>query len=643
MKNLKIKQKLVIGIIGQLIFIGLLVFFFANLTIRLNGVSKNTIKVANELNSLKEFTSNSKDFINDKISFEDLKEEYTKLSSANNKLTDIKEIKTIWESLNSIKVTKDSNMLIERQVMELADNSISKSNTFINQMSQWLTDENKSNQVTKLERMTIAGANINNNNVYTIKILFLNIKKDISKKEELFAFLDHTLENVKVDIERLKNTSMESLAVEAYSLNQKILQLSNNYVANVEKMNDLSNNIYTTSTNLSTYLSKEDLKNTNSNFASVKKAQVTVALILGLISILLILLNYTVSRIIAITFKSLLDGFDKFSAGDLTSKPPNGFENRFDEVGNMARTWLKSMTNLKRIITEIYIGASNVTSASQQISATSQQLSQGASEQASSTEEISSSMEEMVSNIQQNTDNSKQTENISTKATESMLEMSKIGRESLDSIRTIAEKITIINDIAFQTNLLALNAAVEAARAGEHGRGFAVVAAEVRKLAERSKLAADEIEGLSKNSLKITEKTRELLDSLVPEIQKTSQLVQEITAASIEQNSGADQINSAIQQLNVITQQNAASSEEMATSAEELSSQAESLREALSFFKVDEEHKKFSLPQKVKQSHTPDKVETKPLTEKVRKTLHHDHIIGKKISVSDPDFEKFQA
>jgi methyl-accepting chemotaxis protein len=247
-------------------------------------------------------------------------------------------------------------------------------------------------------------------------------------------------------------------------------------------------------------------------------------------------------------------------------------------------------------------------------------------------------MEEMVSNIQQNTDNAKQTENISGKATDSMLEMSKIGRESFDSIKTIAEKITIINDIAFQTNLLALNAAVEAARAGEHGRGFAVVAAEVRKLAERSKLAADEIGYLSKNSLKITEKTRESLDALVPEIQKTSQLVQEITAASIEQNSGADQINSAIQQLNVVTQQNAASSEEMATSAEELSSQAESLKEAVSFFKIDEDHK-IATAKSLKFRHTQDEPVKKPVADKSRRTIHASQPAAKKTSVKEADFE----
>ncbi len=276
------------------------------------------------------------------------------------------------------------------------------------------------------------------------------------------------------------------------------------------------------------------------------------------------------------------------AAGNLTGKIKIQGK---DEIAELMTGISVMSTKLKEIINGIIESSDSLSSASGQISNSSQQISEGATEQASSTEEISSSMEEMAGNIQQNTENARQTEKISTKATESMIEMSRIGRESFDSIKTIAEKITIINDIAFQTNLLALNAAVEAARAGEHGRGFAVVAGEVRKLAERSKLAADEIESLSKNSLRITEKTRESLDALVPEIQKTSQLVQEIAAASIEQNAGADQINSAIQQLNVITQQNAASSEEMASSAEELSAQADNLKETVSFFKVDEDNK----------------------------------------------------
>jgi methyl-accepting chemotaxis protein len=240
------------------------------------------------------------------------------------------------------------------------------------------------------------------------------------------------------------------------------------------------------------------------------------------------------------------------------------------------------------IVTQVQNSSDNIADASQQMSSNSQQVSQGASEQASAAEEVSSSMEQMASNIQQNTDNAQQTEKIAAKAAEDILVGSQSVNSTVDSMKKIAEKVSIIGDIAFQTNILALNAAVEAARAGEHGKGFAVVAAEVRKLAERSHIAAGEINELTKTSVDTADKAGKLLNSIVPDIQKTAKLVQEITAASIEQNSGANQINNAINQLNKVTQQNAASAEEMATSSEELSSQADSLKELIGFFKVND-------------------------------------------------------
>jgi len=298
-----------------------------------------------------------------------------------------------------------------------------------------------------------------------------------------------------------------------------------------------------------------------------------------------IIMAIVISRNIISGIRKSVDFASLISEGDLNSEIDIKQE---DEVGLLAASLNAMVLKLREIVVSINLGANNVASASQQISSSTQQLSEGATEQASSTEEVSSSMEEMTSNIQQNTDNAQQTEKISINAAEGVTKVAEASQESLISMKQIAEKITIINDIAFQTNILALNAAVEAARAGEHGKGFAVVAAEVRKLAERSKVAADEINELSGRSLKVTEEAGSLMADLMPEIEKTAKLVQEISAASLEQNSGADQVNSAIQQLNSVTQQNAAASEEMATSSEELASQAEQLKDIVGFFKVDE-------------------------------------------------------
>ncbi len=242
---------------------------------------------------------------------------------------------------------------------------------------------------------------------------------------------------------------------------------------------------------------------------------------------------------------------------------------------------------LKDILSNVLNAVSNISSASEQMSSTAQEMSQGANEQASSTEEVSSSMEQMTSNIQQNTDNAQESEKIAVQTSNHAEKVKESSEKSMKSIRNIAEKITIINDIAFQTNILALNAAVEAARAGEHGRGFAVVAAEVRKLAERSKVAADEIAVLSKSSVQVTDEASDLLNEIIPQINNTTKLVQEISAASLEQNAGADQINNAIQQLNQVVQQNAAASEEMATGSEEMASQSEQLKEIVEYFKID--------------------------------------------------------
>ncbi len=248
---------------------------------------------------------------------------------------------------------------------------------------------------------------------------------------------------------------------------------------------------------------------------------------------------------------------------------------------------LKKMSEvLNDIIRQVLVATDNVSSGSQALSAAAQEMSQGATEQAASAEEASSSIEEMTANIRQNADNAMQTEKIAIGAAKDAQEAGLVANENMAAMKEIAGKITIIEEIARQTNLLALNAAIEAARAGEHGRGFAVVAAEVRKLAERSQVAAGEINKLSVSSVSVAEKAGIILGNLAPNIQRTAELVQEIAAASKEQDTGAEQISSAIQQLDKVIQQNASATEEMASTAEELSSQSEQLQEMIAFFKV---------------------------------------------------------
>ncbi len=277
---------------------------------------------------------------------------------------------------------------------------------------------------------------------------------------------------------------------------------------------------------------------------------------------------------------------ERMAEGDLTMEVKVLGER--DALGHALE---KMVGKLKGVVSEVQSAAHNVASGAQEMSSGSEELSQGATEQAAAAEEASSSMEQMGANITQNADNAQQTEKIAVKAALDAQESGKAVGETVEAMKDIAKRITIIEEIARQTDLLALNAAIEAARAGEHGKGFAVVASEVRKLAERSQTAAGEISQLSSGSVQIAEQAGSLLTKLVPDIQKTAELVQEITAASAEQNAGARQINEALAQLDQVIQQNAQASEELASSSEELTSQAEMLQETISFFNIGQQQR----------------------------------------------------
>nr|WP_321259123.1 methyl-accepting chemotaxis protein [uncultured Pseudodesulfovibrio sp.] len=305
-----------------------------------------------------------------------------------------------------------------------------------------------------------------------------------------------------------------------------------------------------------------------------------------------------------------------------------------DEIGDLANALNEMVDKLRGVVQEVQSASDNVASGSEEMSSSSQSLSQGATEQAASIEEVSSSMEEMGANVRQSADNAQQTEKISKQAAVDARKGGDAVLQTVQAMKDIAEKISIIEDIARQTNLLALNAAIEAARAGEHGKGFAVVAAEVRKLAERSGTAASEISELSSSSVQVAEGAGEMLQKIVPDIQKTAELVQEITAASNEQDAGVSQINTAIQQLDQIIQQNAAASEEMASTSEELSGQATQMQMTMSFFKIGHVRGMSSRSKVVTSAtHTPQ-----PLPQSSPKPSASQ---GVDMNMDDEDFERF--
>jgi methyl-accepting chemotaxis protein len=294
---------------------------------------------------------------------------------------------------------------------------------------------------------------------------------------------------------------------------------------------------------------------------------------------------YIVSKQVRKPFKETIDNVLRISEGNLNIMVDDRQLNANNEIGQLNRAIENLSVKLKKVAAGMHESTTKMNLSGNQLNHAAISLSQGATLQSTSVEEVSSSMEEMLAYIRQNTDNANMAKEIALKANKSMQQVTEASTNSITAINEILQKISIINDIAFQTNILALNAAVEAARAGDAGKGFAVVAAEVRKLAERSKEAADEINNISRSSVSITSEAAKLVSELMPEIGKTAQLVEQISNASEEQTAGAEQINHAIFQLNDISQQNAVASEELSASSEEMIKDSERQKEILAFFR----------------------------------------------------------
>ncbi len=316
--------------------------------------------------------------------------------------------------------------------------------------------------------------------------------------------------------------------------------------------------------------------------------QLVKIIIFGLIALIAsLILTWLITVSITKGIDNVVSVSKQLAAGFLNLEMNISLLSRKDEIGVLAQSFLHTIEKLKEIVKKIIEGSNDIAEASQQISANSQVIAQGANRQAASAEEIASTFEEISSNVQQSVNNAKETEKIAVDTLVKFKEGSKISLTTIEAINNISSKINIVSDISFQTNLLALNAAVEAARAGESGRGFAVVATEVRRLAEKSKIAAVEINELSTKGLELANISGHKMSELVPLIERTTLLIQGITISSLEQNNGLDQVNIAMQSLNEVSQENASASEQLATSAEELAGLAQETKEIVSFFQID--------------------------------------------------------
>ncbi|MES2760876.1 MAG: methyl-accepting chemotaxis protein [Bacteroidota bacterium] len=391
------------------------------------------------------------------------------------------------------------------------------------------------------------------------------------EKDNAFLVFDRNFNDVVSISKELETLVNENKSVEAYGL------YKGKYLQSFDQMREAINQLTETS-------SKQTQIEYNLSMDQAKQITRIAFMFFVIVLVFMILSGILLTRSIVSQL-----GCEPYEAASIANSLANGnlkLEIKKDKEIGLYKDLKLMVENLNEVMSSVIKASQNISSASEQMNASAQQLSEAATEQASSVEEISSSMEEMTANIQQNTDNSKQTEAIAISTSKNIVEGNEAVIQTVTTMKTIANKISIIGEISRQTNLLALNAAVEAARAGEYGKGFAVVAAEVRKLAERSQAAAVEIDELAVESVDIAQKSGDLLKGIVPNIQKTSGLVQEIVSASIEQNAGSNQINNAIQQLNEIVQVNAATAEEMAAGSEELNAQAEHLNEIIKFFKT---------------------------------------------------------
>jgi methyl-accepting chemotaxis protein len=415
----------------------------------------------------------------------------------------------------------------------------------------------------------------------------LDATKD--KYSQIQAYLD----SAKMNIIGKNNSDIEKISVQ-FENYYKLAAKTSSAMIRGEFTDEVSNNISNMvegfngiKTSLSNLIEQSKNETNNAFMHTIdnnKSSFWTIFALLVISLTLFLIISYYISFSLNQSLKVIQKKLQRLSEGKLYEDTNVDWVITKDEIGEMIAATNQLVEKLRDVLTDVQSGIESMATASSETSNTSEQLSEGANQQASSVEEIASTVEEISTNISMNNDNAQNTLTISEEANAGIKRVADQSEKAVEANRTILNKIGVINDIAFQTNILALNAAVEAARAGEHGKGFAVVASEVRKLAEKSKIAAEEIVALSKQSFDLTSEAGRIMIETIPKVDKTTLLVQEIVASSNEQTNGTNQVNNALQQLNNLTQQNAAASEQLSSNAAQLADQAKMLSELIAFF-----------------------------------------------------------
>ncbi len=674
-KDFKVSTKLGIGF-GLVVIIILIVGTISILNF--NGIKTNSQSIANrklpeiliaghlEQNSILITNLLNNFALNNNVDFVD--EAYVKLNDLKTYLDNIDELNvdhTLSKAfLSHIKITKKSLRNYDVLISEMKQQSRSlktnrevmeeTSEIFLDNCFYFLRNQeadfayqidSRTIKRNMLEKISLINNVINVGNFMQVENYKAQALRDFSQRENFRRQFDeidqylNLLESQTADSEsilylnNIRNSAKTyHNAIFDFFKNNDQLQITNNQI------NEIGNRLVNTYHNLSEESMQQAMIFANHTI-SESKTSLNIFIIGLVIAILLsMILGWQIAKSITKSIQKSVLFARQIAGGDLQATIDI---NQKDELGELAKTLTGMKDKLNEVISSIQISADHFADASNHMSVTSQNVSQGSTEQASSAEEISASMQEMSASISENTSNAQRTEEIAKNATIGLKAGNSNVMEVASAIKDIADKITIIGDIAYQTNILSLNAAVEAARAGEHGKGFAVVADEVKKLAERSQSAATKIDKVSGSGVKLAEESQQLFNDIVPKIETTLKLVQEITASSLEQNSGAEQVNDSVQQFNQIIQQNAAAAEEMATNSVELAGQAENMKNITSFFKTTNVNLKKNAAPKTEKNHR------KPALKQAEKSLKISSNQKKGVNLRlgsdslDAEFEKY--